>query len=181
LTLVVAVAATLLASSQAQAASRQHVVTVKGTVHAVFDAVPDQSLCAAQGGEYVVRPTDYFYSATSTYKGTFTGTGRHCGHSTSVNPDGSASYVETTTFTGRVAGCGRGSVIFNVHGVLRPAFDASRRAVPIDDDWKIVARSGTAGLRGLTSGSGHDTGWLNVDSSLDADVTGHVTCTPFSR
>ena len=179
LTLAVVVAATLLASAQAQAASKQHVVTVKGTLHAVFDAVPDQSLCAAQGGEYVVRPTDYlWWSATSTLKGTFTGTGRHCGHSTSLNPDGSASYVETTTFTGRVAGCGRGSVIYNVHGVLRPAFDASRRAVPTDEHWKIAAHSGTAGLRGLTSGSGHGPAWMNVDTSLDADVLGHVTCTP---
>jgi hypothetical protein len=103
LTLAIVVAATLLASAQAQAASKQHVVTVKGTVHAKFDAVPDQSLCAAQGGEYVARPGDYFYSATGTYKGTFTGTGRHCGHTTSLNPDGSASYTETTTFTVRLA------------------------------------------------------------------------------
>lgn len=158
-------------------ADNAHRVNVRGTLHALTDAVTDTSLCIAQGGEYVPGALDYSYSGTSTYAGTFTGTGRFCGHS-SGGPaaDGSVPFTETDTFVGTVTGCGRGTVVYDVHGFIHPSLDLGRRALNADEDWRVVPRSGPNGLRGLRSGSGHDPAWINADSSIDADFLGFVTC-----
>jgi hypothetical protein len=158
-------------------ADNAHRITVHGTLHALTDVVTDTSLCKAQGGSYVPGALDYAYSGTSTYAGTFRGTGRFCGHSTGgPAADGSVPFTETDTFVGTVNGCGTGTVVYDVHGFIHPSLDLGRRALNADEDWRVVPRSGLKGLRGLRSGNGHDPAWINADTSIDADFLGVVTC-----
>jgi hypothetical protein len=152
---------------------------VVGHLSAVSDAVPDTNLCRAAGGAFVPGPGDVPESGNSTITGTFQGTGRFCGHTTGA-PDaqGRVRFVEIDVFTGAVRGCGRGSVTYQVEGTVGLLPDASRGGLPTEEDWQIVPRSGTGGLRGVLSGGGHDKGELNPDGSIDTDFVGRVTCVP---
>ncbi len=175
----------LLASSTAAlgATGKQaRVVKVVGHLHATSDAVPDASLCNSQGGEYAIGATDVPESGTSTITGTFAGTGRFCGHTTAgVGPGGSLPFVETDVFTGTVHGCGTGTLIYHVRGYVGSHFSTARNGLPTEEDWRIAAGSGTTGLRGLTSGGGHDSGEIHPDTSIDTSFTGSVRCVPSSR
>ena len=152
-------------------------IKVTGMLHAVADAVPDVSLCNAEGGVYAVGPTDVPESGSSTITGTFQGTGRFCGHVVAgVGPGGSVPFVETDTFTGAVKGCGVGTVTYHVTGYVGTQPDVARGGLPTEEDWQIARGSGLGGLSGLVSGGGHDTGQINVDSSIDTDFTGTVSC-----
>ena len=152
-------------------------VTVSGGLHALMDAVPDSTVCDAQGGEFATSPTDYVYSGTSAYYGTFEGTGRFCGRSTGgIGPGNSVPFVEVDTFTGTVHGCATGTVTYTVHGFVEGRFDTANRGLPGDEVWKLVAGSGKHGLRRLRSGSGSDVGTINADSTIDAPFVGRVTC-----
>jgi len=153
-------------------------LTVSGGVHVKpTDAVADPTLCDAQGREYSTSATDYVYSGSSTYYGTFEGTGRLCGHSTpGFGPGNSIPFVEVDEFTGTVHGCGTGSVIYTVHGFVEAGFDTGSRGLPGHEQWQLDVRSATKGLRGLRSGSGRDVGTINPDSSIDAPFVGRVTC-----
>jgi hypothetical protein len=171
------VAAVLVGLVVPAAASTLVTLQVSGSLHAVTDPVTDTALCQQQGGEYVPGPTDYSYSGTSSYAGTFQGTGRFCGRSTgAVNPDGTVPFIETDTFTGTVRGCGSGTVTYHVHGVIDAALDLATKGVPAEEDWVVVVRSATGGLRALRSGHGHDHATINPDSSIDAEFSGVVTC-----
>jgi hypothetical protein len=176
-----AVATALLAGGSALPSHAEggRTVRVVSQLHGVQDAVPDGSVCAARGGEYVPGPTDLAYSGVSTYTGTFEGTGRFCGYiPPRPNADGSLSFVETDVFTGLVRGCGRGSITYVVHGFIYPSVDLTRRSLDAAEDWVVVARTGTQGLRGLLSGRGHDPAWVNADDTVDADFRGTVRCVP---
>jgi len=163
------------------AAQRVRVITVTGSLHAVPDGVPDPTLCNAAGGSYVAGPTDVPESGTSVLRGTFEGTGRFCGHTTGLpGPDGSVQFVETNTFTGTVHGCGTGTVTYHVKGYVGALPDPARGGLPTEEDWQVVAGSGTGGLSGLRSGGGHNSGQINLDGSIDTDFKGRVRCVPSS-
>jgi hypothetical protein len=171
--------ALLASSTPALSATDQHgrVVRVVGRLHATSDAVPDTSLCDAQPDGYAVGPADVPESGTSTLTGTFAGTGRFCGHTTrGLGPGGSLPFVETDVFTGTVHGCGTGSATYRVRGYVGSSYSTARNGLPTEEDWQVVAGSGTAGLRGLTSGGGHDSGAIHPDTSIDTDFTGSVRC-----
>ncbi|MDP9181645.1 MAG: hypothetical protein M3P04_02560 [Actinomycetota bacterium] len=161
------------------APTKAHPVTARGVLDAVADPVPDPTLCNAAGGTYVAGPADFPESGTSTLKGTFDGTGRFCGHTTGFpGPGGRIEVVETDTFTGTVHGCGTGTVVYRVKGYVGAVPDLARRGLPSEEDWQIVPGSGTGGLRSLRSGGGHDSGQINLDSSIHTDFKGHVSCAP---
>ena len=172
---VLAVTTTVAGASDAKARA----VRVVGSLHASSDAVPDEALCDADGGDYAVGPTEAPESGTSTLRGTFDGTGRFCGHTTAgVGPGGAIPFVETDTFTGTVHGCGTGTVVYHVSGYIGGQLDPSRQGLPTEEDWQIVPGSGTGGLRGIRSGGGHDSGQINLDSSIDTEFSGRLTCVP---
>jgi hypothetical protein len=177
---LLAAAAVLLALLAAPAAGSDRsgrIIRVTGTLRAVTDAVPDVTLCNAEGGAYAIGPTDLPESGSSTITGTFRGTGRFCGHLVpGIGPGGSLPFVETDTFTGTVRGCGTGTVIYHVTGFVGTRFDTGRGGLPTEEDWRIARGSGLAGLSGLRSGGGHDSGQINLDSSIDTDFKGTVTC-----
>jgi hypothetical protein len=154
-----------------------HTVKVTGSLHAMSDAVPDTTLCDAEGGAYAIGPTDLPESGTSRYTGTFEGTGRFCGRFVpGIGPGGSLPFIETDTFTGTVHGCGVGTVTYHVKGYVGSRFDPDRGGLPTEEDWRLAPRSGHGGLAGMRSGGGHDSGQINVDGSIDTDFTGTVTC-----
>jgi len=153
------------------------VLTLSGGLHATTDAVPDPTLCDAQGGEFKTSPSDYVYSGHSTYYGTFEGTSRLCGRSgSSLGPGNSVPFVEVNQLTGTIHGCGTGSFIYTVHGFIEPRLDSGSRGVPAREKWTLIPSSATRGLRALRSGGGQDVGTINPDSSIDAPFVGHVTC-----
>ena len=177
---MVLAAALALTSPTATGAPRHgRTVVVTGHLHALSDAIPDTALCEAAGGAFVPGPLDVPESGTSVLTGTFNGTGRFCGHTTGV-PDatGRVAFVEVDVFTGTVRGCGRGRVTYRVSGTVGLVPDASLEGLPTDEQWRIVAGTGVGGLRGLTSGGGHDLGHLHADASIDTDFVGRVTCVP---
>jgi hypothetical protein len=145
----------------------------------------DTDLCKARGGAYYPGDqSDFFYSGTGTLEGTFKGIAEYCGHSTQgvAVPAGSIAYVETDTFTGTVDGCGSGigSFTTDLLGVANLAA-SSQQGVPIHATWQIVAGSGTAGLRGLRSGSITEDATIATTNGMltsDFQFRGSVECVP---
>jgi hypothetical protein len=170
-------------ATAARVAKRAVTVPVRGTLNATYDAVPDRTLCDARGGVYAPGLSDFFYSGTSIYAGTFEGTGRFCGHTTQgvVGSDGSIPFIETDTFTGTVHGCGTGHVTYSVRGAVSSLFDPATQSLPAEEDWKIVARGGTEGLRGLRSGGGHNNAAISLNTNDAGTFMGSVKCVPSSR
>lgn len=163
----------------AHAARGERTIRVTGHLHAVTDTVTDRTLCPV--GAPLLSDI-VFYSGTSTFTGVFTGTGKFCGWTSPlpgvVTTDGRVPFHEVNVFTGTVKGCGTGAVTYKVSGTVGGTPSASPPGIPAREDWRIVARSGRAGLVGLSSGSGHDEGFINADGSIDVDFTGSVTCKP---
>ena len=94
------------------------------------------------------------------------------------NADGSQSYYTHETFTGTVAGCGRGTFEFVVE-------DGQLSAGPSDEDpagehvhgaWSMVPGSGTGDLARVTAGHGVEDGVAYPDLSAKGTFTGEVTC-----
>jgi len=96
------------------------------------------------------------------------------------NTDGSISYYSQETFTGSVAGCGRGTFEFVVddgHVSSGPS-DQDPAAKHLHGSWTLVPRSGTGDLARLTAGNGEEDGLYYPDSSLSGAFTGTLTCGP---
>lgn len=180
--ITVAVSLTMLTAVAQASNEREGHLTVRGTLHATSDPLPDTTICSAQKGRYALAPGDIPESGTSTYTGTFTGTGVFCGHTTAgVGPDGSVPFVETDIFTGTVQGCGTGQVTYHVQGFVSSRVNPTTKGLPTNEDWQVVAGSGSGGLRRLSSGHGHDVGQINADSSIDTDFAGSVVCDSSDR
>ncbi|GAC1442561.1 MAG: hypothetical protein NVS3B26_17270 [Mycobacteriales bacterium] len=160
-------------------AEHPHLVHVVGSLHAVQDTVPDMSLCAKEGGAYAVGTGEVPESGASTLRGTFEGTGKYCGHSLPavVGPNGSIPIVETDLFTGTVHGCGTGTVTYHVTGFVGAPTASTPGGLPTQEDWRIVAGSGTGGLKGLRGGAGHNSGQVNADGD-NTQFNGTVSCIP---
>jgi hypothetical protein len=94
------------------------------------------------------------------------------------NADGSISYYSHETFTGSVAGCGRGSFEFVVEDgrVGSGPSDQDPAAKHLHGSWILVPRSGTGDLARLIAGNGEEDGLYYPDSSLSGAFTGSVTC-----
>jgi len=95
-----------------------------------------------------------------------------------ANMDGSTSYYTRETFSGTVAGCGRGTFDFMVD-------DGHVDATPMAGDplarhlhgtWHLVPGSGTGDLAKVTSADGVEDGKYYPDSSLSGAFTGSVAC-----
>ena len=94
------------------------------------------------------------------------------------NIDGSSSYYTYETFTGTIAGCGRGTFDFMVD-------DGQLDATPMADDplarhfhgtWHLVSGSGTGDLAKVTAADGIEDGKFYPDTSTSGSFTGEVTC-----
>jgi hypothetical protein len=94
------------------------------------------------------------------------------------NADGSQSYYTHETFTGTVAGCGRGTFDFVVE-------DGQLSAGPDSEDpagrhfrgtWTMVPDSGTGDLARVSAGHGEEDGVAYPDLSLKGTFTGQLTC-----
>lgn len=94
------------------------------------------------------------------------------------NLDGSTSYYTRETFTGTLAGCGRGTFDFMVD-------DGHVDAAPMANDplarhlhgtWHLVPGSGTGDFARVTAANGVEDGKFYPDSSLAGAFTGDVTC-----
>lgn len=165
--------------------ARGHVIHVKSTLHGEQPLEADTTQCVKRGGEFVPGPLDSAYNGTSVYHGTFEGTGTYCGYiPPGVNHDGTLNFIETDTFTGTVAGCGTGTVTYDVHGTSDVVPDPSRAALPAREHWQILRGSGTGGLAHLVAGKGDDPAKVNLTptsstppkTTVDADFQGVVRC-----
>lgn len=82
-------------------------------------------------------------------------------------------------FRGFVAGCGSGSMTYDVDGTVAP-YDSPRLRTPLAQHltgtWKINPGSGTGGLHGVLSGGGHLDGTARANTSNYGTITGQVTC-----
>ena len=94
------------------------------------------------------------------------------------NADGSTSYYTYETFTGTVAGCGRGTFDFVVDDgrVDSGPSDQNPAARHLHGSWNPVPRSGTGDLTRLSAGHGQEDGLYYPDSSLSGAFTGDLTC-----
>jgi len=94
------------------------------------------------------------------------------------NPDGSQDWHSYETFTGTVAGCGRGTFDFEVEGGTiesgpAPEDPLGRR---VHGPWTLVPGSGTGDLRSVADGSGDEEAITYPDSSTRGDFLGSLRC-----
>lgn len=158
-------------------ASGDRTIRVHGTLDATEDAVPDTSVCLGPGHRYTAGPLDTPYSGTSIYRGTFRGTGKFCGYILpSLNSDGSVPFAETDVFSGRLVGCGRGTITYTVRGSASEVPDLRTLALPAQEDWRVARGTGSHDLSGITRGHGHDPARINADTSIHAEFRGVITC-----
>lgn len=125
----------------------------------------------------VVQPgvCELEFRGHSTSTGTMTGWSDYTiwGHG---NPDGSLSFYADETFTGAVAGCGRGTFEF-VLGNGRVEADPQNPALQHEHaDWSLVPASGTGDLRRLRAGNGVEDGVVYPDTSNEGLFTGTLSC-----
>ena len=83
-------------------------------------------------------------------------------------------------FRGFVAGCGSGTMSYDVDGTVKP-YDSPRPKTPLAQhltgDWTVNPGRGTGGLHGVRSGGGHLDGTARANSSNSGTITGAITCT----
>src|SRR5258707_6754421 len=115
-TLLLVAAASLAAAALSATGSASAPVIASGTFHQ--DTFGETLLNEAGG--------NFFYTAhdVHTYTGTFTGTDVFDGI-VEVRKDGTISWHGTSTFTGTVAGCGSGTVVFATRGGTDATFAGS--------------------------------------------------------
>ena len=91
--------------------------------------------------------------------------------------DGNLHFRTVETFTGFVAGCGRGTMVYRVVGTAT-SYGASD---PVDQHlqgtWTIDPGSGSGGLSGVTSGGGTLDGTSGPTTANSGTITGAVRCT----
>lgn len=113
----------------------------------------------------------------STLTGTLTGWTDYTGW-THNNPDGSQTYYTHETFTGTVAGCGRGTFEFLSEDAVVESGPSSEdpSARDFHGPWTLVPGSGTGDLARLHGGSGEIRGVFYADTSTRGTVSGELTC-----
>lgn len=176
-----------LIATPSWAAGTHRVVQVHGTVHGTQPLSGSTTQCVQRGGEYDPKGFPTSYSGVSEFHGTLEGEGTFCGWiPPTVNPDGTADYIETDTFTGTISGCGRGTLRYDVHGRIQPGYDPARNAVPALESWSVLAGSGTGGLAGVTGGGRDDPAWVDLtpttdvppQTTVDTMLLGTLHCNP---
>lgn len=189
LTPAVAGVAGSTAAAASHAARQGRVVHVHATIRGTSPLTGSADQCIRRGGDYDPHGVPTSYSGTMVVHGTLEGTATFCGWiPPAVNSDGSLNYLETDTFTGTLAGCGRGSLTYDIRGRVYPAFDPQHTALKATETWSVDRGSGTGELAGVTSGGGHQPAWLVLTpttdergtpaTELDGGLEGVIRCTP---
>jgi hypothetical protein len=94
--------------------------------------------------------------------------------------DGTLHFHTVEAFTGFVAGCGRGTMVYRVVGTATSYGPSDPVHQHLQATWTIDAGSGTRGLSGVRSGGGTLDGSSDPTTANSGTITGSVTCTPAS-
>ena len=91
------------------------------------------------------------------------------------NTGGWFDFHTVERFTGYVAGCGQGSMTYDVVGTTTPNAppDLTQK---LEASWTIVPGSGTGGLAGVQSGGGQLHGVVQPTTANSGTIDGSVTC-----